>query len=56
MKCLSLHSFADLLVFREKIKEFRKRNTKFRGKFLIQASKNISIEAFEKLDIDSDKL
>ena len=57
MKCLSLKQpFADLLALGEKTIELRKWNTKFRGKFLIHASKNIDIEACEKLDINIDKL
>jgi hypothetical protein len=55
MKCLSLKQpFADLLALGEKTVELRKWNTKFRGKFLIHASKNIDIEACERLDIDID--
>ena len=57
MKCLSLKQpFADLLALGEKTVELRKWNTKFRGKFLIHASKNMDIEACERLDIDIDKL
>ena len=57
MKCLSLKQpFADLLASGEKTIELRKWNTKYRGKFLIHASKNIDIEACERLDIDNDKL
>jgi predicted transcriptional regulator len=57
MKCLSLKQpFAGLLSFGEKTIELRKWNTKFRGKFLIHASKNIDNEACERLDIDIDKL
>jgi hypothetical protein len=56
MKCLSLKPFADLLSLREKTIELRKWNTKFRGKFLVHASKNVDIEACERLDIDIDKL
>ncbi|HEX2406122.1 MAG TPA: ASCH domain-containing protein [Nitrososphaeraceae archaeon] len=57
MKCLSLKQpFADLLALGEKTIELRKWNTKFRGKFLVHASKNIDIEACERLDIDIDKL
>ena len=57
MKCLSLKQpFADLLALGEKTIELRKWNTKFRGKFLIHASKNIDKEACERLDIDIDKL
>lgn len=57
MKCLSLKQpYADLLAFGEKTIELRKWNTKFRGEFLIHASKNIDIQACERLDIDIDKL
>ena len=57
MKCLSLKQpYADLLVFGEKTIELRKWNTRFRGEFLIHASKNIDIQACERLDIDIDKL
>ena len=57
MKCLSLKQpYADLLAFGEKTIELRKWNTKFEGEFLIHASKNIDIEACERLDIDIDKL
>ena len=57
MKCLSLKQpFADLLAFGEKTIELRKWNTKFRGKFLVHASKNIDKEACERLDIDIDNL
>ena len=57
MKCLSLKQpFADLLALGEKITELRKWNTKYRGKFLVPASKNIDMEACERLDIDIDKI
>jgi hypothetical protein len=57
MKCLSLKQpFADLIAFGEKTIELRKWNTKFRGEFLIHASKNIDIQSCERLDIDIDKL
>jgi predicted transcriptional regulator len=57
MKCLSLKQpFADLLALGEKTIELRKWNIKFRGKFLVHASKNIDAEACERLDIDVDKL
>jgi predicted transcriptional regulator len=57
MKCLSLKQpFADLLALGEKIIELRKWNTKYRGKFLVHASKNIDMEACERLDIDIDKI
>ena len=55
MKCLSLKQpFADLLALGEKTIELRKWNTKFRGKFLVHASKNIDMEACERLDINID--
>ena len=57
MKCLSLKQpFADLLSHGENTIELRKWNTNYRGKFLVHASKNIDIEACERLDIDIDKL
>ena len=57
MKCLSLKQpFADLLALGEKTIELRKWNTKFRGEFLIHASKNIDIDACERLDIEIEKL
>jgi hypothetical protein len=57
MKCLSLKQpYADLLAFGEKTIALRKWNTRFRGEFLIHASKNIDIQACERLDIDIDKL
>ena len=49
MKCLSLKQpFANLLALGEKTVELRKWNTKFRGKFLIHASKNMDIEVCER--------
>jgi hypothetical protein len=57
MKCLSLKQpYADLLAFGEKTIELRKWNTRFRGEFLIHASKNIDIQACERLDSGIDKL
>ena len=57
MKCLSLKQpFADLLALGEKTIELRKWNTKFRGEFLIHASKNIDVDACERLDIEIDKI
>jgi len=57
MKCLSLKQpFADLLALGEKTVELRKWNTKFRGEFLIHASKNIDVDACERLDIEINKL
>ena len=57
MKCLSLKQpFADLLVSGKKTIELRKWNTKFRGKFLIHASKNLDKERAISLNIDYTKL
>ncbi|HEX5185282.1 MAG TPA: ASCH domain-containing protein [Nitrososphaeraceae archaeon] len=57
MKCLSLKQpFADLLALGEKTIELRKWNTKFRGEFLVHASKNRDIEACKRLDINIDNL
>jgi hypothetical protein len=57
MKCLSLRQpYAELLVSGQKIIELRKWNTKFRGKFLVHASKNVNREKCESLDIDHTKL
>ena len=57
MKCLSLKQpFANLLAFGEKTVELRKWNTKFRGEFLIHASKKIDEDACERLDIILDNL
>ena len=56
MKCLSLKQpYADLLALGEKTIELRKWNTKFRGEFLIHASKNIDIEACERLNINGNE-
>ena len=53
MKCLSLKQpFAELLVSGKKTTELRKWNTKFRGKFLIHASKNLDKERASSLNID----
>ena len=57
MKCLSLKQpFAELLVSGIKSIELRKWNTKFRGKFLIHASKNLDKERASSLSIDYTKL
>lgn len=57
MKCLSLRqSYAELLVSGKKTVELRKWNTKFRGKFLIHASKNVNKEKCKSMDIDYTKL
>ena len=56
MKCLSLKQpFAELLVSGKKTIELRKRNTKFRGKFLTHASKNLDKERAISLNINYTK-
>jgi len=56
-KCLSLKQpFAELLVSGKKTIELRTWNTKFRGEFLVHASKKMDKEAFEKNRIDPDSL
>ncbi|MDP9197309.1 MAG: ASCH domain-containing protein [Thermoproteota archaeon] len=57
MKCLSLKQpYAELLVCGKKTIEARSWNTKFRGQFLVHASKNINEEACKRLRIDQTKL
>ncbi|MGH9972689.1 MAG: ASCH domain-containing protein [Nitrososphaeraceae archaeon] len=57
MKCLSLKQpYADLLVSGKKIIELRTWNTKFRGEFLVHASKKIDKEACKMNKIDPDSL
>jgi predicted transcriptional regulator len=57
MKCLSLKQpYAELIVSGKKTIEVRKWNTKFRGQFLVHASKNINEEACKRLKIDQSKL
>ena len=52
-KCLSLKQpFAELLVSGMKTIEVRKWKTKFRGQFLVHASKNIDEKACKRLKID----
>ena len=52
-KCLSLKQpYGELIVSGRKTIELRKWNTKFRGKFLIHASKTISIKACRLYNID----
>src|SRR6476659_10673417 len=56
-KCLSLKQpFAELLVSGMKTIEVRKWKTKFRGQFLIHASKNIDEKACKRLKIEQAKL
>jgi hypothetical protein len=57
MKCLSLKQpYADLLVSGKKTIELRTWNTKFRGRFLIHASKKVDQDACLRLKIDPDSL
>jgi ASCH domain len=57
MKCLSLKQpYAELLVAGKKTIEVRAWNTKFRGQFLVHASKKINEEACRRLKIDQEKL
>ena len=54
MKCLSLKQpYAELVVSGKKTIELRKWNTKFRGEFLVHASKKISKEAAHRNNLDS---
>lgn len=56
-KCLSLKQpFAELLVSGKKKIELRKWNTKFRGEFLVHASKKVDLEACKRNNIDPNKL
>ena len=55
MKCLSVcQPFADLIIQGKKTIELRKWNTKFRGEFLIHASKKIRLDDCKRLKIKSD--
>ena len=52
-KCLSLKQpYAELLVAGKKTIEVRTWNTKFRGQFLVHASKKINEEVCKRLKID----
>ena len=52
MKCLSVcQPFAELILQGKKTIELRKWNTKFRGEFLVHASKNILIEDCKRMKI-----
>ena len=56
-KCLSLKQpYADLVVSGRKTIELRSWNTKFRGEFLVHASKKVDKEACERNKIDPDSL
>ena len=57
MKCLSLRQpYAELVVTGKKTIEIRSWNTKFRGEFLIHASKKIDKEACEKKKMNPNSL
>ena len=57
MKCLSIKQpYAELIVSGKKTVELRTWNTKFRGEFLVHASKRIEKDDCKRLNIDSDKL
>jgi predicted transcriptional regulator len=52
-KCLSLRQpYAELIVSGRKTIELRKWNTRFRGKFLVHASKTINKEACKLYNLD----
>ncbi len=56
-KCLSLKQpYAELIVSGRKTIELRKWNTKYRGQFLIHASKTINNEACKLYNIDISSL
>src|SRR5262245_4219429 len=56
-KCLSLKQpYAELLVTAKKTIELRTWNTKFRGEFLVHASKTVDNRACERNKIDPDSL
>lgn len=57
MKCLSLKQpYADLMAIGRKTIELRKWNTKFKGEFLIHASKNIDNDACMYHNIETKSL
>ena len=57
MKCISVRQpYAELLVSGKKTIELRNWNTRFRGKFLIHASKNVDKDRSKSLGIDHNKL
>ena len=56
-KCLSLKQpYAQLLVTGRKTIELRTWNTKFRGEFLVHASKKIDVKACERNKIDPNSI
>ncbi len=57
MKCISLKQpYAELLASGKKTIETRGWSTKFRGSFLIHASKTVDVEACKYYEIDTDKI
>ena len=57
MKCLSLKQpFAELIISGKKSIELRKWNTKFRGEFLVHASKKINKESAQRNNLDFARL
>jgi ASCH domain len=57
MKCLSLKQpYAELLVSGKKTIELRTWNTRFRGEFLMHASKKVDRDACLRMKIDPDSL
>ena len=57
MKCLSIKQpYAELFISGKKTIEIRTWNTKFRGRFMVHASKTINDEACKRLKIDKTKL
>ena len=57
MKCLSLKQpYAELLVSGKKTIELRTWNTRFRGEFLVHASKKVDKDACIRMKIDPDSL
>jgi hypothetical protein len=57
MKCISLHQpYAELLASGKKTIETRGWSTKFRGSFLIHASKTVDVGACKYYEIDMDRI
>lgn len=57
MKCISLKQpYAELLAIGKKTIETRGWSTKFRGIFLIHASKTVDVEACKHYEIDMDRI
>jgi hypothetical protein len=57
MKCISLKQpYAEMLTMGKKIVECRKWSTKFRGDFLIHASKNVDIKSCNYYNIDKNSI